>query len=208
MEDLLDLLNYVSTVERHTTSCNDWVSTKFFKGILLAAVTMTGCGASKGNNSQSQYVPVPAITGEWNAAATVASSTSTLQVNLVSVPCSVIDSLNPSPEVGPAQVSSWASSCSLADNLTGQGSVTALSFAFDYPPQILVVAAASSGSSTNPTTSMNLAMLECSGTSTECYANQPTVVFTGQGSTAASSGSLSGTWQGGGGTGTFTATQQ
>lgn len=82
----------------------------------------------------------------------------------------------------------------LADNLTGSGTITGTAGNFYDAPQVLVVTAATSGSSTNPATAMDFWLLECSGTSTECYANQPEVIFYGQGFMATPSTSLSGTW--------------
>lgn len=159
--------------------------------VCVLLLVLTGCNAAK-VNSQSKYVPVPALTGQWTIAATFGGSTSTIQANLVSVPCSGIDSLTFSPMLGPATVSSWASSCSLSDNLTGLGSITGTVGNFYDPPQVLVVATGTSGSSTNPTTSINFGLLECSGTSTECY--EPEVIFSGQGFMATPSTSLSGSW--------------
>lgn len=191
----------------------------FFVCVLLLA--LTGCNAAKQVSQQSQYVPVPALTGKWNVVITIqAPATATLQANLVSVPCSTIDALVTSPVGGGATLSSWASSCSLADNFNGTGSVADIPGGgdyFDYTPQVVVVATGTSGSSTNPTTTMNLYMLECSGTSTACYANQPDEIFFGQGTLATPSTSLSGIWECQGDTsspcygyakGTFVGTQQ
>jgi hypothetical protein len=167
---------------------------KWTFSVCLLLLFLTGCNAAK-VNSQSQYVPVPAVTGQWTVAATVGGSTSTIQANIVSVPCSSIDSLAYTPMSGPSTVSSWALSCSLADNFTSSGSITGTAGNFYDPPQVLVVATGTSGSSTNPTTAMNFWLLECSGTSRGCYANQPEVIFSGQGFMATPSTSLSGTWE-------------
>lgn len=180
-----------------------------FLCIMLAAVVLTGCNAAK--TTSQTYTPVPAITGQWNVGITIqAPAVATMQATLVSVPCSTVDSLTYTPYSGPATLASWASSCSIADNLTGQGSVAAVqgSDYFDYTPQVLIVASASSGSSTGPMTTMNFFFLECSGTSTECYSSDEET-GNGQALMTTSSGSLSGSWsQQGYGSGTFAATQQ
>jgi hypothetical protein len=189
---------------------------KWTFSVCVLLLALTGCNAAKQVSQQSQYVPVPAVTGQWTIAATVGGSTSTIQANLVSVPCTSIDSLTYTPISGPSTVSSWALSCSLADNLTGSGSMTGTEGNFYDPPQVLVVATGTSGSSTNPTTTMNYFLLECSGTSTECYTDEPEVIFVGQNTLSTPSSDLSGTWecQGGasspcgGQTGTFAATKQ
>jgi len=90
---------------------------------------------------------------------------------------------------------SWAISCSLADNLNGTGSITATQGNFYYPPQVLVVGTGAVGSTTNPSTTMNVWLLECSGTSTECYANQPEADFFAQDTLTSPSSSLSGMWE-------------
>jgi hypothetical protein len=179
--------------------------------ISVCVLLLTGCNAAKQASSQPQYIP--AITGQWSIAATVQGSTSIIQATLVSVPCSSIQSLAFTPYAG-SSLSSWAMSCSLADNLTGSGSIAGTAGNFDEPPQVLVVATGTSGTSTSPATAMNYWLLECSGTSTECYANQPEVIFSGQSILAAPSSNLSGTWECmgtplcTGQTGTLVATQQ
>jgi hypothetical protein len=166
---------------------------KWTVSVCLLLLALTGCNAAK-VNSQSQYVPVPAVTGQWTIAASVGGSTSTIQANLVSVPCSSIDSLTYTPMGGGnATVSSWALSCSLADNLTGSGSITGTAGTFYDPPKVLVVATGTGGPTTSPYTTMNFWLLECSGTSTECY--QPWVIFSGQGTLTTPSTSLSGSWE-------------
>jgi hypothetical protein len=179
--------------------------------LLLTIVSLAACNAAKQGTS-SQYTPVPALAGTWNVGITAPGQTAVanMQATLVSVPCSTVDSLQYPPFSGQTTLASWASSCSLADNLTGQGSVSAVQGTdyFDYPPQVLIVAAATSGSTANPTTALNFYFLECSGTSTECYSADKEY-GNGQGFMASASGSLSGTWtQGSYGSGTFAATEQ
>lgn len=179
--------------------------------LLLAITSLTACNAAKQGTS-SQYTPVSALTGQWNVGITAPNQTAVanMQATLVSIPCSTVDSLQYTPYSGPATLASWASSCSLADNLTGQGSIAAAPGTdyFDYSPQVLIVAAAISGSTSNPSTTMNFYFLECSGTSTECYPNNKEY-GNGQGSMATASSSLSGSWtQGSYGMGTFAATEQ
>jgi hypothetical protein len=158
--------------------------------ILLMAVTV-GCGAAA--KATPQYVPVPAITGQWTIAYNN-GDVGTVQVNLVSVPC--------------GQGSEYLS-CSQADNFNGLGSITGTAGTFYYPPQTLTVGSGNLGSSTT----MNFSLLECSGTSTNCYANMQPCIFDAQGILTSPSNTFSGNWTYSSGpcvgqTGTFIATQE
>jgi hypothetical protein len=137
--------------------------------LLLLGVVMLGCNAAKQANPQ--YVPVPAITGQWTIAF---NGGPTVQVNLVSIPCNSISAIaGDQPGISNADAPT-ASSCSIA-NLgapdsggTAVGSITASGTDGYYPQNLLVAATADS----NSTTVMNAWFTECSANSAgECYGN-------------------------------------
>jgi hypothetical protein len=104
------------------------------------ATVLSGCGDAK---TAAPYQPVPAITGQWNISTTFAGQTSpsTVQVNLVPLPaCEGVGNYVP---LGGADSGRGGTnnplSCSVASNGLGQGSVTAVSGNFTFPPQNFVV---------------------------------------------------------------------
>jgi hypothetical protein len=68
------------------TSFLEGTAMKWTFSVCVLLLALTGCNAAKQVSQQSQYVPVPAVTGQWTIAATVGGSTSTIQANLVLVP--------------------------------------------------------------------------------------------------------------------------
>jgi|HubBroStandDraft_4_1064222.scaffolds.fasta_scaffold641928_1 hypothetical protein len=130
-----------------------------------------GCGSSaKQTNPQQtnpQYVPVPAITGQWTI---TFNGGPTVQVNLVSIPCSSISATaGDQPGVGNSD-GATASSCSIANLVTPDsggaavGSITA-SGTDGYSPRTLLVSAMQDSDGT----SMWLWFTECSENSAgEC----------------------------------------
>jgi hypothetical protein len=108
--------------------------------LLGLATILSSCIAAK---TVAPYQPVPTIVGKWNISTTFAGDTSpsTLQVNLVPLPaCNGVGNYVP---LGGADSSVGGTnnpiSCSVASNGLGQGSVTAVSGNFAFPPQNFVV---------------------------------------------------------------------
>jgi hypothetical protein len=133
-----------------------------------------GCGSSaKQTNPQQtnpQYVPVPAITGQWTI---TFNGGPTVQANLVSIPCSSISTIaGDQPGISNDDgASELALSCSIANQVTPDsggeavGSITS-SGADGYEPRTLLVVADSSGQNTV----MAIWFTECSANSVgECY---------------------------------------
>lgn len=168
-----------------------------FLCIILAAVVLTGCNAAKTNSPA--YSAVPAITGQWLINTTDSQNVSwqigTLQVTLVSVPCSTLWTL-PSPATTTAP--STISSCSLADNFNGTGSITGTGTetnnpSVDYSAMVFIVEA---GTTTNPstgatTTGMFTTLIGCSA---QCVGDQGVQSNNGVGYMTSTGSTFSGTW--------------
>jgi hypothetical protein len=93
---------------------------------LLATLLLTACG---GKGSGSGPASGLSIQGNWTIATTSASGDSTLQISLVSSACSVTTPIGTFTVHLPDQ-----QVCFIADNNTGQGSISRVG-AFIYPPQ-------------------------------------------------------------------------
>jgi len=88
---------------------------------LLIGLGMLDCSSSKQSTSSTPSAPMTAPTGNW-AITSIDNSgfSNTLQATLVSIPCGSVTT-----PAGP--LSEQGTSCSLADNQTGQGSISAIS---------------------------------------------------------------------------------
>jgi hypothetical protein len=192
--------------------------------LLFLGVGMLGCNAAKQTNPQSnpQYVPVPAITGQWTIAF---NGGPTVQVDLVSIPCGSISAI--AGDGGGAVTNNdgaTASSCSIA-NLgapdTGGmavGSITA-SATDGYSPETLLIAAEQDSNGTV----MSIWFSECLANSVgDCYGpllppNGSEMFFGNSATVTATPSNFTGTWncnsQGSNApcsdqTGTYIATQE
>jgi hypothetical protein len=179
---------------------------------MLAAVALTSCNAAK-TNSQT-YTAVPAITGQWLITTTNSQPVSwqigTLQVTLVSVPCSSLWIL-PSPAT--TTVPSVVSSCSLADNFNGTGSITGTGTdntdpSVDYSSMVFIVESevVTDQSTGATTTGMFTTLIGCSA---QCVGGQGVQNSIGVGYMTSAGSTFSGTWNlDPEGASVFTATQQ
>jgi hypothetical protein len=107
-----------------------WIAFLF---LMLAGLGMLDCGSSK-QASTAPTIPTSAPTGSWVITSIDNSGYSnTLQAKFVSILCE--------PVMLPTGIRliPVGTSCSLADNLTGQGSISATSGYFIGSPQILVL---------------------------------------------------------------------
>jgi hypothetical protein len=175
---------------------------KVFAFIILATLALAiGCGGA----SQADNKGTISLGGNWTITANEAGSSPTVfTVNLVTSSCSV------NTDIGTFTVTNGSGSltCFIADNQTGQGSIST-SGSYLYPPQGVLVGDATDPLATSGTATTPIALLFVEADSSGDYA-----VFNGNGSFS-NSGTLSGTWTCNSGTpvcsgmsGTFTGTKQ
>jgi hypothetical protein len=146
-------------------------------GLLIASMLLTGCSSSSTNsNSGAQgNAATTNIQGSWTITASeVGGSSSVFNVTLVSSPCSVITPIGTFTVQGP--------SCFIADDNTGQGSISGTGNFF-YPPQGVLI-----GVSTNPAPSN--ASIDLLFAEADQFGDA--AVFGGNGTV--SGGKLTGTW--------------
>jgi hypothetical protein len=164
--------------------------------VMLLLSGMLACNAAKQTNPQQtspQYVPVPAITGQWTVAF---NGGPTVQVNLVSIPCSSISAISGGSGVSNSD-GATASSCSIAtlgapDSAgVAVGSITASGTEGYYPQNLLVAANQDSDG-----TVMSIWFTECWANSEgECYYPPGSDEFFGNSATlTASSNSFTGNY--------------
>lgn len=175
---------------------------KFSKSLVvlvLAVIATVGCGGGKTSTGGNGRNGTPtSIHGTWTIVATeVGTQNSTFHVTLVSSGCSVATPIGTFTVQGP--------NCFIADDNTGQGSISGTG-SFIYPPQGVLIGIASSPVPANTSAPIDLLFAE---------ADQfgDAAVFSGNGTVT--NGTMTGTWVCnqnspvcGGESGTFTGTQQ
>ncbi|MGA8428215.1 MAG: hypothetical protein WB729_00225 [Candidatus Sulfotelmatobacter sp.] len=143
--------------------------------VMLLAVVSVACGGTPKSNSTPDASTQ--ISGAWTITANEAGSgTSVFSVNLVASQCSVSTPVGTFSVLGP--------DCFIADDNTGQGSISGTG-QFLYPPQGVLVGSSTNAIFSNTTTAMDLLFVE---------ADQfgDIAVFSGNGSIA--NGTMSGSW--------------
>jgi hypothetical protein len=162
--------------------------------MLSFALFLPSCGGGSSSTSNSTTTN---LIGSWTITATEtgSSSTSVFTVTLVSSPCSVSTPIGTFTVQGP--------SCAIADDNSGQGSITGTG-TFFYPPQGVLIGATASPAPNG--TSIDLLFVEADQVG-------DAAVFGGVGTI--SNGTLSGNWACSAGspicsglTGAFSGTQQ
>jgi hypothetical protein len=149
--------------------------------LVVLSLGFGGCGGGSDTGSSGST----SLAGNWTITANQANSTSSsvFQVALVSSACSVSTPIGTFTVQGP--------SCFIADDNSGQGSITGTG-SFIYPPQGVLLGATVSPVPSGQTASINLLFVE---------ADQfgDAAVFSGTGTVTSASGSgtaaLSGNWE-------------
>jgi hypothetical protein len=137
----------------------------------LGCLMFVGCGGGNSNSGTS-------LAGNWSITAMESGTpNSVMQTTLVSSACSVSTPIGSFTVQGPA--------CFIADNNTGQGSITTTSGTFLYPPQGVLIGAQSNPTAANTSQAIDLLFVEADSSG-------DVAVFNGTGTI--SSGSISGTW--------------
>jgi len=162
-------------------------------GLLFIGILLSSCGSSSSQNSNSTSTN---IQGTWAITATEPGSAgSVFNVTLVSSPCSVATPIGTFTVQGPA--------CFIADDNTGQGSISGTG-SFIYPPAGVLIGTPANPASTNASLDLLFAEADDFGDA---------AVFGGTGTI--SKGTITGTWACNpaspvcfGLSGTFTGTQQ
>jgi hypothetical protein len=142
------------------------VFASLFVGILLSS-----CGSS---SSGQQSNSTTNIQGNWTITATGTNSSSVFSVTLVSSPCSVVTPIGTFTVVGPT--------CFIADDNTGQGSISGTG-TFIYPPQGVLIGVPANPASANASIDLLFAEADQFGDA---------AVFGGTGTV--SNGTITGTW--------------
>jgi hypothetical protein len=164
-------------------------------GLVLAGMLLVSCGSNSSNGSQ-QANSTTNIQGTWAiTAAESGGSSSVFNVTLVSSPCSVATPIGTFTVQGP--------SCFIADDNTGQGSISGTG-SFFYPPQGVLIGVPANPASSSASIDLLFAEADQFGDA---------AVFGGTGTV--SNGTLTGTWSCNvnspvcsGLSGTFSGTQQ
>jgi hypothetical protein len=129
-------------------------------------IFIVGCGSSSKSNSTS-------ILGTWTIVASDATGASTLVATVVSSPCTVSSPIGDFTVTGP--------SCFVANNSTGQGSITGTG-ALLFPAQGALIGVPADPAPAN--SALNLLFVEANDTDA--------AVFTGSGTVSGSK--MTGTW--------------
>ena len=168
--------------------------------LLLAVIATVGCGGGSKNSTggNGQNGTSTSIHGAWTIVATeVGTPNSTFQVTLVSSACSVATPIGTFTVQGPT--------CFIADDGTGQGSISGTGN-FIYPPQGVLIGIASSPVPANTSATVDLLFAEADRLG-------DAAVFSANGTVI--NGTMSGTWVCNpnspvcaGESGTFTGTKQ
>lgn len=142
--------------------------------LLVVAALLASCGSSS-SSSGSGSQTTTAFAGNWIITATeTGTSGSVFTVTLVSSPCSVATPIGTFTVTGPT--------CFIADDNSGQGSISG-SGSFFYPPQGVLLGAAVSPASNNSSIDLLFAEADSFGDA---------AVFSGLG--AVSSNTITGSW--------------
>jgi hypothetical protein len=137
----------------------------------LLVLLLSGCG---GSGQQSNSTSTTNMQGNWTITATGTSSSSVFNVTLVSSACTVATPIGTFTVVGPA--------CFIADDNTGQGSISGTG-TFIYPPQGVLLGVPANPASANASIDLLFAEADQFGDA---------AVFGGTGTV--SNGTITGTW--------------
>jgi hypothetical protein len=158
--------------------------------LLFASLLLVSCGSGNSQHLTSTNIP-----GTWAITAVETGSSSVFNVTLISSPCSVPTPIGTFTVQGPA--------CFIADDNTGQGSISGTG-SFIYPPQGVLIGVASSPASVGASVDLLFAEADEFGDA---------AVFGGTGTV--SNGTIAGSWSCNlyspvcaGLSGTFSGTQQ
>jgi hypothetical protein len=137
---------------------------------LSVVMSLSSCGSSSSGNSTS----TTKMQGKWTITATGTSSSSVFSATLVSSPCSVATPIGTFTVVEPV--------CFIADDNTGQGSISGTG-TFIYPPQGVLIGVPANPASGNASLELLFAEADQFGDA---------AVFGGTGTV--SNGTITGTW--------------
>jgi hypothetical protein len=146
-------------------------------GLLIVSISFTGCGSSNSNSNSGAEANAATtnIQGSWAITASEAGgSSSVFNVTLVTSPCSVATPIGTFTVQGP--------SCFIADDNTGQGSISGTGNFF-YPPQGVLIGVPANPAPSNASVDLLFAEADQFGDA---------AVFGGNGTI--SGGKLTGTW--------------
>jgi hypothetical protein len=144
--------------------------------VVILTFVLVACGSGSKSSPSATNINTQ-LSGSWTITATESGSTdSVFSVNLVSSQCSVSTPVGTFTVQGP--------SCVIADDNTGQGSISGTG-QFIYPPQGVLVGATAGSIAANASAPIDLLFVE---------ANQygDVAVFNGNGTVT--NGSMTGTW--------------
>jgi hypothetical protein len=104
--------------------------------LLVSSVVLSSCGGggSSSNSSSSTNASLE-ISGSWTISSSSGNSQNSMTASLVSSPCQVNTPIGTFSVYTDSSLTTLASTCFIADDNSGQGSISGTSGTFLYPPQ-------------------------------------------------------------------------